>query len=100
MAPAHEQIIEEARRAHPYRCARCDYLLGGVPMDADRVVVCPECGYEMVFGIKVQLLPRDPEYDRETRTALEQFERAVLPVSIVLMAMLLGLAVLVYMLVF
>jgi len=94
-----DEVVREARAKENYRCARCDYPLGDVPLGSERCVTCPECGYEMVFEVKVQLLPRDPEFDREIRSRLGRLERMVLPVSLVLMAMMIGLIIVVVMLV-
>lgn len=89
-------IIEDARRQGEYRCAHCDYALSEVPLQDDLSIVCPECGYEMVFSVRVQLMPRDPEYDREIRSRLARFERLFIPLSLVLIAAVLGIAIVVY----
>lgn len=92
-------VIEDARRQGDYRCAHCDYPLNDVPLHEELAIVCPECGYEMVFSVKVQLLPRDPEYDREARTRLQRLERLVLPISLLIVAAAIGLVGIAYVLV-
>lgn len=89
-------VIEEARGQGEYRCARCDYPLKDVPLDEALAIVCPECGYEMVFRVKVQLMPRDPNYDREIRGPLGRLERLALPISLIVIATAVGLALVVY----
>lgn len=90
------QVIQDARREGDYRCARCDYPLRDVPLDEELAIVCPECGYEMVFHVKVRLMPRDPNYDREIRGPLGRLERLALPISLILIATAVGLALVVY----
>ncbi len=91
-----EPIIRDARARGEYRCARCDYPLHDVPLLDDLSIKCPECGYEMVFRVKVQLMPRDPEYDREVRSILGRLERLILPVSLTVVLAAVGLAFVVY----
>ncbi len=96
MTESLRHVIEQAQKEGVYRCAHCDYLLSEIPLRDDLSVVCPECGYEMVFKVKVQLMPRDPEFDRATRTRLQGLERIMLPVSLIVIAAVLGIAFVVY----
>lgn len=89
-------VIEDARKQGVYRCAHCDYPLSDVPLDEQLAIVCPECGYEMVFSVKVQLLPRHPEFDRVTRTRLQKLEQFMLPLSLLILAAVIGSAIVVY----
>jgi hypothetical protein len=50
----------------------------------------------MVFHVKVRLMPRDPNYDREIRGPLGRLERLALPISLILIATAVGLAMVVY----
>lgn len=96
MSEALRETIEDARNKGSYQCAHCGYALGKVPLQDDLSIVCPECGYEMVFRVKVLLSPRDPEYDRETRTRLERLERLILPIFLFLLLIMLSSALVVY----
>jgi DNA-directed RNA polymerase subunit RPC12/RpoP len=89
------ETIEEARAGGEYRCAMCDYELSRVPLQDDLSIVCPECGYEMVFRVRVQLRPRDPAYDRVARGRLSRIEKTlvILVVAIALSALGLGIIV-------
>lgn len=89
-------VIEDARREGAYQCARCGYALSEVPLQDDLSIVCPECGYEMVFRVKVQLMPRDPDFDRAARTRLQRLERLMLPISLLILAGMIGCAIVVY----
>lgn len=89
MAGELEHIITQARTRQVYRCAHCDYPLSQVPFDPDLGITCPECGYKMIFSVKVQLMPRDPEYDREVRTRLGAVERVLFWMGVVILSMVL-----------
>lgn len=88
-------VIEEARRKGDYRCARCDYALSQVPLQDDLSIVCPECGYEMVFDVKVRLKPRDPNFDRAVRGPLHRIELVLLVIGIGLVATAVGIGIIV-----
>ncbi len=79
-------IIEKARAQGAYTCAHCDYDLKSVPLRDDLSIVCPECGYEMVFSVQVRLRPRNPEYDREIRSRLSRLERILIALGVVVLA--------------
>ena len=79
-------VIDDARKHGSYICARCDYALSEVPLQDDLSIVCPECGYDMVFEVKVSLRPRDPNYDRDARSRLKRFEMSVMVIVILLIA--------------
>lgn len=89
------QVIEEARASGEYRCAMCDYELSTVPLREDLSIVCPECGYEMVFRVKVQLRPRDPAYDRIARGRLSRIELTLLVIVIAIVLAAIGLGIIV-----
>ena len=91
-----EQVIEEARTKGDYRCAHCDYALGAVPLTDDLSIICPECGYEMVFEVKVKLKPHDPEYDREVRGRLGRIERMLLVLVIGLVVITIGVGIIAF----
>ena len=95
MSSSLEQVIQDARAKGDYRCARCDYVLRDVPLRDDLSIVCPECGYEMAFEVKVRLKPRDPEFDRDIRGRLGRIERLLLILVIGLVAVTLGLGIIV-----
>jgi DNA-directed RNA polymerase subunit RPC12/RpoP len=80
-------VINDAREQGHYICARCDYALSDVPLKDDLSVVCPECGYEMVFEVKVSLRPKDPNYDREARSWLSRLEMSIMVTVILLVAL-------------
>ena len=88
-----KQVIEEARGEGQFRCARCGYAVGEVPFDDDLSIVCPACGYEMVFKVSVKLLPRDPDYDRYVRSRLWRIERLLLIVGIGLVLLVGGFGI-------
>jgi len=50
----------------------------------------------MVFRVKVQLMPRDPDFDRAARTRLQRLERLMLPISLLILAGMIGCAIVVY----
>ena len=80
-------VINDAREKGKYTCARCEYALSEVPLKDDLSIVCPECGYEMVFEVKVSLRPKDPNYDRDARRRLQRFEMRVLALVILFIAL-------------
>lgn len=86
-------VIEQARKEGVYRCARCDYRLSEVPLREDLSIVCPECGYDMVFSVQVRLMPRDPEFDRAVRGRLGRIERVLIALVVGMVAVLLGLGI-------
>lgn len=86
-------VIEQARTEGVYRCARCDYRLSEVPLREDLSIVCPECGYDMVFSVQVRLMPRDPEFDRAVRGRLGRIERVLIALVVGMVAVLLGLGI-------
>jgi DNA-directed RNA polymerase subunit RPC12/RpoP len=86
MSRALRDVIEEARTEGDYRCAHCEYAMGDVPLKDDLVITCPECGYDMVFEVKVRLRPREPNFDRIVRGRLHRIE-------VVLMIVVIGLVV-------
>lgn len=89
-------VIEQARTEGVYRCARCDYRLSEVPLRDDLSIVCPECGYDMVFSVQVRLMPRDPEFDRAVRGRLGRIERLMFWIAIMTIAVVVGLFIVVY----
>lgn len=86
-------VIEQARTEGVYRCARCDYRLSEVPLRDDLSIVCPECGYDMVFRVQVRLMPRDPEFDRAIRGRLGRIERLLIVLVVGVVLVLLGLGI-------
>ncbi|MFG0244702.1 MAG: hypothetical protein ACF8MF_01455 [Phycisphaerales bacterium JB052] len=88
-----EQIIEDARSKGEYRCAHCNYPLGEVPMRDDLSIICPECGYEMAFEVKVRLRARDLEFDRDIRGRLGRIERLLVVLGIILIASVVGIGI-------
>jgi DNA-directed RNA polymerase subunit RPC12/RpoP len=83
-------VIDDSRNANEYVCAKCEYVLDGVPMSELGQIACPECGYEMRFQIRVQLIPVDPDYDREVRKSLKKIERVVTRVTFVLILIIIA----------
>lgn len=92
MNDPHSVIIEEAREMKPFRCGRCSYLLDGVPVDEQKTVVCPECGYTMRFVVSIRLVADDPEYDREVRQSLGRTERIIGRLAILILVVVCALA--------
>lgn len=88
-------VIEEARGKGEYSCARCEYALSMVPLQDDLSIVCPECGYEMVFEVKVRLKPRDPHFDRAVRGPLRRIEMILVIIGIGLVATAIGVGIIV-----
>ena len=88
-----KQVIEDARSKGEYRCAHCDYPLGDVPLLEDLSIVCPECGYEMAFEVKVRLRARDLEFDRDVRGRLGRIERLLFVRGIILIASVVGIGI-------
>lgn len=89
-------VIEQARTEGVYRCARCDYRLSEVPLRDDLSIICPECGYDMVFSVQVRIMPRDPEFDRAIRGRLGRIERLMLPLLLLVLLVVLASAIIVY----
>ncbi len=95
MNPALRDVIEEARQSGEYRCAHCDYEMQDVPLNDDLAITCPECGYDMVFEVKVRLKPRDPNFDRVARGKLHRVEVMLMIVVIGLVATAIGIGIIV-----
>lgn len=82
MRDAHLDIIEQAREDKQYLCGRCRYVLDGVPIDEQRAIVCPECGYAMSFVVSVRLVGDNPEHDQRVRQSLGRTERIIIRLSV------------------
>lgn len=95
MNRALKQVIEDARAKGDYRCAHCDYAMRDVPLDDELAITCPECGYDMVFDVKVRLRPRDPNFDRIVRGRLYRVEVMLLVVVIGLVATAVGIGIII-----
>ncbi|MFG0313170.1 MAG: hypothetical protein ACF8LL_03160 [Phycisphaerales bacterium] len=88
-------VIREAREKGDYACARCDYALRDVPLQDDLSIICPECGYDMVFEVKVRLKPRDPNFDGAIRGRLRRLEVVLVIIGIGLVATAIAIGIIV-----
>jgi len=94
MSIEHDKVIADAREANPFVCVRCRYSLDGVPMDGERCVVCPECGYQMRFRVHVRLESNDPVYQKMVKKSLNRMDRVLSRMALVVF-LLVGVAMVV-----
>ena len=95
MSHALKEVIQQARADGDYRCAHCDYAMRDVPLSDDLAITCPECGYDMVFEVKVRLKPRDPNFDRAVRGRLYRVEVVLIIVVVGLVVTAIGIGIII-----